>query len=67
MASRLAGSEFEVTADAPVIDQAPSQGADSWMSENDEAMLHGSLLYWGAGAGAETLRVMRNAEIESKM
>lgn len=67
VASRLDGSEFETTADAPVIDQVPRKAADSWMLVYFGSMLHGSVTPWGAGAGAGTLRVMRNEDIERKM
>ena len=57
MASILAGSEFEVTADAPVIDQDPRKAADSVTSVMSGSMLQGSVVpVGGSGAGAEALR-----------
>lgn len=68
VASMLAGSEFEVTADAPVIDQDPRKAADSVTSVMSGSMLQGSVVpIWGSGAGAEALRVMKNGHIERKM
>ncbi len=42
VASRLAGSEFEVTAEAPVMDQDPKKAADSVIPVYNGSMLHGS-------------------------
>ncbi len=68
VASRLAGSEFEFTAEAPVMDQDPKKAADSVISVYDGSMLHGFVgPYWGSGVGAEALWVMRNGDIERKM
>ena len=69
MASRLAGSEFEMTADAPVMDQDPRKGADSLISVYIWSSLHWSTsaASWGAGAGAEVLWAIRSWEIERKV
>lgn len=68
VASMLDGSEFEITADAPVIDQDPRNAAVSVIFVYNESVLHGSEFpNWGSGEGAEELRALRNRHIERKM
>ena len=55
VASRLAGSEFDTTADAPVILQDPRKAADSLISVYTGSVLQGSVTPWGSGAGAAAL------------
>ena len=43
VASRLAASEFDVTADAPVILQDPRKGADTLTSVYSGSVLQGSV------------------------